>query len=85
MPEPRQPIRADDAELLGLAAVGYSAFGGDETVALSVARQLGESLRRLAESQMRLFRSRIEEPLIASDIGQPPSNSDAISAIAMPC
>ena len=83
-PEWGQALRADDAELLGLAAVGYSVFGRDETVALSVARQLGESLRRLAESQMRLFRSRIEEPLIASGTTQLPSNGDAISAIAMP-
>jgi DNA-binding transcriptional MerR regulator len=41
-PEPEQPLRADDAELLRLAVLGYSAFGHDETVTLGIARQLGE-------------------------------------------
>jgi DNA-binding transcriptional MerR regulator len=61
--EPEQPFRADDVELLRLAVLGYSAFGHDETVTLGIARQLGESLRRLAESQIQLFRTRIQEPL----------------------
>jgi adenylate cyclase len=82
-PEPEQPLRADDAELLRLAVLGYSAFGHDETVTLGIARQLGESLRRLAESQILLFRTRIQEPLAASPSEQR-VRADAITAAATP-
>ena len=34
-PEPEQPLRADDAELLRLAVLGYLAFGRDVTVTLA--------------------------------------------------
>jgi DNA-binding transcriptional MerR regulator len=83
-PEPEQPLRADDAELLRLAVLGYSAFGHDESVTLGIARQLGESLRRLAESQILLFRTRIQEPLTAADPSQRRVRADAITAAATP-
>ena len=83
-PEPEQPLRADDAELLRLAVLGYSAFGHDETVTLGIARQLGESLRRLAESQILLFRTRIQEPLAAASPSQQRGRADAITAVATP-
>jgi adenylate cyclase len=83
-PEPEQPLRADDAELLRLAVLGYLAFGRDKTVTLGIARQLGESLRRLAESQIRLFRTRIQEPLAAADPSERRVRADAITAAAAP-
>jgi adenylate cyclase len=83
-PEPEQPLRADDAELLRLAVLGYSAFGHDETVTLGIARQLGQSLRRLAESQILLFRTRIQEPLAAAGPSEQRVRADAITAAATP-
>jgi adenylate cyclase len=83
-PEPEQPLRADDAELLRLAVLGYSAFGHDETVTLGIARQLGESLRRLAESQILLFRTRIQEPLTTASASEQRVRADAITAAATP-
>jgi adenylate cyclase len=62
-PQPGQALRADDDELLRLAAAALAAFGGDETVLLGVQRQLGDGLRRLAESQVRLFHSHVEARL----------------------
>jgi adenylate cyclase len=81
-PEPGRALRADDAELLRLAVLGYSAFGRDETLALGVARQLGGSLRRLAESQIRLFRDRIQAPMAAEGGSPQRTPGDAIAAIA---
>jgi adenylate cyclase len=83
-PEPDQPLRADDAELLRLAVLGYSAFGHDEAVTLGIARQLGESLRRLAESQILLFRTRIQAPLTATSPSEQRVRADAITAAATP-
>jgi hypothetical protein len=52
-PQPGEALRADDDELLHLAVPALDAFGRDETTLLGAARQLGDSLRRLAESQVR--------------------------------
>ena len=62
-PQPDQALRADDEELLRLAAPAHAAFGHDETLLLGVARQLGDSLRRLAESQVRLFHVHVDQQL----------------------
>jgi adenylate cyclase len=67
-PQPGEALRADD-ELLHLAAPALEGFGRDETAVLQAARQLGDSLRRLAESQVRLFHARVEERMRAE--GQP--------------
>jgi adenylate cyclase len=83
-PEPEQPLRADDAELLRLAVLGYAAFGHDQSVTLGIARQLGESLRRLAESQILLFRTRIQEPLTAASPAERRVRGEAITAAAAP-
>jgi adenylate cyclase len=64
-PQPGQALRADDDELLRLAAPALEAFAGDEAAQLGAARQLGDSLRRLAESQVRLFHAHVEERLAA--------------------
>jgi adenylate cyclase len=69
---------------LRLAVLGYSAFGHDESVTLGIARQLGESLRRLAESQILLFRTHIQEPLTAADPAEQRVRADAITAAATP-
>jgi adenylate cyclase len=68
-PQPGQALRADEDELLQLAAPALAAFGRDETSLLAMHRQLGESLRRLAESQVRLFHTHVEQQLGAE--GEP--------------
>jgi adenylate cyclase len=62
-PQPGQALRADDEELLELAVPALEGFGRDETAVLGVARQLGDSLRRLAESQVRLFHAHVDQQL----------------------
>jgi adenylate cyclase len=62
-PQPGQALRADEDELLQLAAPALAAFGRDETSLLAMHRQLGESLRRLAESQVRLFHTHVDQQL----------------------
>jgi adenylate cyclase len=64
-PQPGQALRADDDELLQLAAPALEGFGHDETALLGAARQLGDRLRSLAESQVRLFHTQVEERLAA--------------------
>jgi class 3 adenylate cyclase len=64
-PQPGQALRADDDELLQLAAPALEGFGHDETALLGAARQLGDRLRGLAESQVRLFHAHVEEQLAA--------------------
>jgi adenylate cyclase len=64
-PQPGQALRADDDELLALALPALEGFEGDETALLAAARQLGDSLRQLAESQVRLFHAHVEEQLAA--------------------
>ena len=64
-PQPGQALRADDDELLHLAVPALEGFRPDETALLAAARQLGDSLRRLAESQVRLFHTQVEERLRA--------------------
>ena len=64
-PQPGQALRADDDELLRLAMPALEGFGRDEAVLLGAARQLGDRLRGLAESQVRLFHSHVEERLAA--------------------
>ncbi|HWD45412.1 MAG TPA: adenylate/guanylate cyclase domain-containing protein [Actinomycetota bacterium] len=64
-PQPGQGLRADEDELLQLAVPALEGFGRDETALLAASRQLGESLRRLAESQVRLFHTHVDERLSA--------------------
>jgi adenylate cyclase len=66
-PQPGQALRADDDELLHLAVLALEGFGRDETALLGATRQLGDSLRGLAESQVRLFHAHVEERLAADD------------------
>jgi adenylate cyclase len=68
-PQPGQALRADDDELLRLAVPALEAFAGEEASLLAASRQLGDSLRRLAESQVRLFHTHVAERLRAE--GQP--------------
>jgi adenylate cyclase len=66
-PQPGQALRADDDELLQLAVPPLEGFGHDEAALLATARQLGDRLRGLAESQVRLFHAQVEERLAAQD------------------
>jgi class 3 adenylate cyclase/DNA-binding transcriptional MerR regulator len=62
-PQPGQALRADEDELLRLAVAALAGFGPDPTALLGSARLLGDSLRRLAESQVRLFHRHVDERL----------------------
>jgi adenylate cyclase len=80
-PQPGQGLRADDDELLHLAVPALEGFGHDETALLGAARQLGDRLRGLAESQVRLFHAHVEEQLAAE--GHPdPSWTDDLNQVA---
>jgi DNA-binding transcriptional MerR regulator len=80
-PQPGQVLRADDDELLHLALPALEGFGHDETVLLGAARQLGDRLRGLAESQVRLFHTHIDEQLAAE--GHPDHSwSDNLNHVA---
>jgi class 3 adenylate cyclase len=80
-PQPGETLRADDDELLRLTAPALEGFGRDETAVLQAARQLGDSLRRLAESQVRLFHAHVEERMHAE--GQPEQSwSDDLNHVA---
>jgi adenylate cyclase len=80
-PQPGQPLRADDDELLHLAMPALEGFGGEETALLGAARQLGDRLRGLAESQVRLFHTHVEEQLTAE--GHPDHSwSDDLNQVA---
>ena len=80
-PQPGQPLRADDDELLHLAMPALEGFGRDEAVLLGAARQLGDRLRGLAESQVRLFHTHVEEQLAAE--GHPDHSwSDDLNHVA---
>jgi DNA-binding transcriptional MerR regulator len=76
-PEPEQPLRADDAELLRLAVLGYSAFGHDETVTVDSWRNLpGDYGTRRSTRPGR--RQRVQRP------GPAPGSSPRTSAPAWP-
>jgi adenylate cyclase len=80
-PQPDQALRADDDELLRLAVPALEGFGGDETALLGAARQLGDRLRGLAESQVRLFHTHVEDRLAAE--GHPDHSwSDDLNQVA---
>ena len=59
-PQAAQALRTDDEELLRLATELLSSFGRDETALLVAVRQAGDSLRRLAETQVRLFHAHVD-------------------------
>jgi adenylate cyclase len=80
-PQPSQMLRADDEELLRLAVPALEGFGGDQTALLGANRQLGDRLRGLAESQVRLFHSHVEERLTTE--GHPDHSwSDDLNQVA---
>jgi adenylate cyclase len=77
----RPGLRAEEDELLHLAVPALEGFGRDETALLGSARQLGDSLRRLAESQVRLFHTHVDERLSAQ--GHPEHSwSDDLNHVA---
>jgi adenylate cyclase len=80
-PQPGQALRADDNELLELAGRALEGFGHDQTALLGAARQLGDRLRGLAESQVGLFHTHVEERLAAQ--GHPDHSwSDDLNQVA---
>jgi DNA-binding transcriptional MerR regulator len=80
-PQSDQGLRADDDELLQLAVPALEGFGRDEAALLGAARQLGDRLRGLAESQVRLFHTHVEHQLAAE--GHPDHSwSDDLNHIA---
>jgi class 3 adenylate cyclase/DNA-binding transcriptional MerR regulator len=80
-PPPGEALRTDDEELLRRAVTSLASFGRDETALLGAARQLGDSLRRLAESQVRLFHDHVNRELGAERHAHP-SWSDELNQVA---
>ena len=80
-PQPGQALRADEEELLRRSVASLAAFGRDETALLGAARQLGDSLRRLAESQVQLFHDHVNRELGAEGHAHP-SWSDELNQVA---
>jgi class 3 adenylate cyclase len=70
IPGDDERIREDDLELLRIAAFVYHLNGRDEDRTVAAGRYFGDNLRRLAESQTRLFREGFEEPLLGSGMAQ---------------
>jgi len=65
--EPDAPIRDDDAELLGFGAAAIGAGLPEETV-LRTLRVFAEHLDRMAEHQRALFRTDVQDRMIASGV-----------------
>ena len=70
-PAPGDRLREDDLEMLRIVAEAHEALGRDEDRTVAGIRYFGENLRRIAESQIRWFRSSVEEPLLALGAAQP--------------
>ena len=66
LPSPDGDVREDEAEMIRIASVVFHGVGGNEDTAIAGARLFGDGLRRLAESQVRFFRTHVEEPLYSS-------------------
>ncbi|HEX6400205.1 MAG TPA: adenylate/guanylate cyclase domain-containing protein [Actinomycetota bacterium] len=64
-------LRRDDVEMLEIVAEAHHALGGDEERTIAAIRYFGENVRRIAESQIRWFRARLEEPRLAAGVRQP--------------
>jgi adenylate cyclase len=64
-------LREDDIEMLSIVAEAHHALGRDEDRTIAGIRFFGENVRRIAESQIRWFRSTFEEPHFASGRQQP--------------
>ena len=75
--EPDAPIRDDDAELLGFGAAAIGAGLPEETV-LRTLRVFAEHLDRMAEHQRALFRTDVQDRMIAS--GMPRAQMLEVSA-----
>ena len=69
-PGPDDVVREDDLELLQILGMMWPLVGADERGALASSRYFGDNLRRMAESQVRFFRTYFEEPMIASGMSQ---------------
>jgi hypothetical protein len=68
-PEPDELVREDDLEILPAIQAAVAA-GIDEDAAVRALRVFGDSLRRIAETQNRLFHSKVELPLLRSGLSQ---------------
>jgi adenylate cyclase len=69
-PDPDERLREDDLELLRVMAMMFALIGRDEEAAVASGRYFGDNMRRMAESQVRFFRTYFEEPMIASGMSQ---------------
>lgn len=59
------PVREDDAEMLSMAAFGQS-IGLSGQSLLRTLRVFNENVRRISEFELELFRTEIEQPLLAA-------------------
>jgi adenylate cyclase len=69
VPDPDERIRADDAEMLRGRGELIEKFGLDPAIIVAASRFFGENLRRMADSQVRFFRSTIIEGLRERGMG----------------
>ncbi|MGH8916308.1 MAG: adenylate/guanylate cyclase domain-containing protein [Acidimicrobiia bacterium] len=70
-PAAGEPIRDDDAGILEVVAQVHETLGRDEDRTITGIRYFGENLRRIAESQMRWFQTRVQDAYRATGISQP--------------
>lgn len=79
-PQPQQPVREDDARLIAGRGQILQVVRDPETL-IAASRYFGDNLRRAAESQVRFFRARVIDPLLAG--GTPPGGVlDAIAPLS---
>jgi class 3 adenylate cyclase len=67
-------LRVDEVEMLELAAAPWHAAGRPDAISdniIAMMSPMGEALRRVAASQMQLFRATFEEPILASGMPVP--------------
>ena len=65
------PVRDDDVAFLEVVARTHEILGRDEERTLAAVRYFGENLRRIAESQMRWFRTQLVAPALERGARQP--------------
>jgi adenylate cyclase len=68
VPADDERLREDDLELLRIAGAVFALTGRDPDRTVEAGRTFGDNLRRLSETQTRLFREGWEEPLLASGL-----------------
>jgi adenylate cyclase len=64
-----EPIREDDAEILRMAVLASGAGLSDDALVRAL-RVFGESLHRVVEFELEVFRSEVEQPMLVAGAGE---------------